>query len=207
MNIMNFSRAFTYIFDDKNWVRKLVIGGLLTISSLLIIPVPFVLGYLAKAVKAASSRQKDILPDWTDWINLYKIGLNTLIIIGAYLLMLGFANKFLEMIPFFGNLNWILNTFFSFVIPVPVIIYVTNGKINQAFNPESLKNFIVDNFVDLFLIWIVNLILIPIFLSGVFVMFFGLFFTLFYTLLVRSYLYGNLYRIRKRKKQIFTSKK
>ena len=68
---MDIGKSFTYVFDDENWVQKLVIGGLLLLAS--VIPVVniftalVVLGYSLRVLKNVGEGSDRPLPDWDDW--------------------------------------------------------------------------------------------------------------------------------------------
>jgi len=71
---MAYGKAFTFMFEDPNWVRKLVIGTLLVLigiflSWLLIgfIPLLIVGGYTLDLIRNVVNRQRHPLPEWEDW--------------------------------------------------------------------------------------------------------------------------------------------
>jgi len=71
---MDFGKAFTFMFDDPDWVRKLGIGvvvGLVAtlLSPILIglIPAIMILGYLLDVLRNVNNGREHPLPEWEDW--------------------------------------------------------------------------------------------------------------------------------------------
>ena len=42
---MDVGRSFKALFDDANWIVKVLLGGIFTLLSVFLIPIPLVLGY------------------------------------------------------------------------------------------------------------------------------------------------------------------
>lgn len=71
---MDFGKAFTFMFDDPEWVRKLGIGvivGLVAalLSPILIglVPAIMVLGYSLDVLRNVNNGRERPLPEWEDW--------------------------------------------------------------------------------------------------------------------------------------------
>ncbi|MCX7668813.1 MAG: DUF4013 domain-containing protein [Anaerolineae bacterium] len=71
---MDFGKAFTFMFDDPNWLQKLGIGtvvGLIGIvfTPLLIglIPIIILLGYTLDTLRNVMDGRERPLPEWEDW--------------------------------------------------------------------------------------------------------------------------------------------
>lgn len=99
---MDFSRAFTYSFDDKDWVGKLAILTILTFSSALLMPMLFLgmaplcilLGYMVDIVRNVRDGQSMILPRWDNYADLFSKGIGVLIALIVYnapLIVMGFC--------------------------------------------------------------------------------------------------------------------
>ena len=61
---MDIGKAFSYVVSDKDWVKKVVIGGILGI-----IPIAnlIVMGYGLRVLKNVSQDDPQPLPEWDDW--------------------------------------------------------------------------------------------------------------------------------------------
>lgn len=38
-------RAFSFMFEDKNWVVKIILGAVFNLLSIVLVGIPFILGY------------------------------------------------------------------------------------------------------------------------------------------------------------------
>jgi Protein of unknown function (DUF4013) len=70
---MDYTKAFTFPQQDPDWIKKFVIAGALSI-------VPFVgsllvAGYMFEITRRVVANNAQVMPEWTDWGNLFKKGL------------------------------------------------------------------------------------------------------------------------------------
>ncbi len=82
---MNFSRAFSYIFEDRNWPTKVGMTLLVTAAALLLTPAivglgiwMVVLGYQSDLVRNWRAGVPYPLPPWGQWETHLRIGANIL---------------------------------------------------------------------------------------------------------------------------------
>ncbi len=68
---MNIGSAFSYVFDDDDWIKKAAIGGVLVLLSSFVIPIFFVLGYMIQVIKNVRDDVPNPLPDWNDLGDLF----------------------------------------------------------------------------------------------------------------------------------------
>lgn len=66
---MDIGRAFSFVFDDSDWVKKVLIGGLIALAGFVIPLLPtFVLyGYAIEVLRRVYLGQVDALPAWDDF--------------------------------------------------------------------------------------------------------------------------------------------
>lgn len=73
---MDVRKAFSYVFEDKEWVTKILIGVLLSLFVWLIVPAFILSGYMVEIIRrvmdGVDSDQE--LPAWDDWGKLLKDG-------------------------------------------------------------------------------------------------------------------------------------
>lgn len=68
---MDIGKSFTYMFDDDNWIQKVVIGALLVLVS--VVPVVnlftglVLIGYTLRVLQNVSEGSSEPLPEWDDW--------------------------------------------------------------------------------------------------------------------------------------------
>lgn len=155
---MDFSRAFTYSFDDKDWVGKLAILAILTFASIALMPMLFIgvaplcilLGYMVEIVRNVREEQSMLLPRWDNYADLLNKGIGVLIaliIYNAPLIIMGFC--FLATDGVFTFIALCCLTPFMFIYAIfayPMfgagfILYSESGKVNDFF--ELFKVFIM----------------------------------------------------------------
>lgn len=78
---MDFGKAFTFMFEDPDWLRKLGIGTLVGLAGILFsplligfIPLIMLLGYTLDTLRNVMDGRGRPLPDWEDWGGFLKRG-------------------------------------------------------------------------------------------------------------------------------------
>jgi hypothetical protein len=79
---MDFGKAFVFMFEDPNWVRKCGIGFLVGLAGLLLSPIligviafVFLAGYCLDVTRNVIRRERYPLPEWDDWGGFFVKGL------------------------------------------------------------------------------------------------------------------------------------
>jgi hypothetical protein len=80
---MDIGSAFTYMFDDEEWLKKLAIGGGIILGGFILLPVLLVglalflpvAGYMLETLKRVRDGQPTPLPEWDDLGSLFQTGL------------------------------------------------------------------------------------------------------------------------------------
>jgi len=79
---MDFGKAFIYMFEDPEWVRKLGIAALVALAGLLLSPIlvgliafVFLAGYSLDVTRNVIHREQHPLPEWEDWGGFFVRGL------------------------------------------------------------------------------------------------------------------------------------
>jgi len=80
---LDFGRCFTFLTEDPDWVKKLLIGGAFTFASILLVGAFFVAGYLSRFMKAVAAGSARPLPEWDDLGGIFQDGLR---VVGLYVL-------------------------------------------------------------------------------------------------------------------------
>ncbi len=80
---MDIGKAFTYVFEDPNWIMKILIGGIV-----LLIPVVnfAVYGYMLTTLKNVADGQPNPLPEWSDFGAHFMKGLYAVVGVLVYFL-------------------------------------------------------------------------------------------------------------------------
>ena len=72
---VDFGRSFTFVTEDPEWAKKVLIGGAFALASVLLVGVPFVLGYFARTLRNVVAGEPRPMPDWDDLGGLFSEGL------------------------------------------------------------------------------------------------------------------------------------
>jgi hypothetical protein len=83
---VDFGRAFTFVTEDPDWVKKILIGGGFALLSSILVGIPFVLGYFGRTLRNAAAGAARPLPDWDDLGGLFSEGLRLTAVYLVYLL-------------------------------------------------------------------------------------------------------------------------
>ena len=85
---MEFGKAFVFMFEDPNWVRKFGIGVLVALAGLLLSPIligllafVFLAGYSLDVTRNVTRRDQYPLPEWDDWGGFFVKGLKIIVAI------------------------------------------------------------------------------------------------------------------------------
>lgn len=73
---MNIKKAIIYVFQDPRWLIKVVIGDIMIFLSFLIVPIFFLQGYLIEIIRNVMRGEENPLPEWNNWGERFKDGLN-----------------------------------------------------------------------------------------------------------------------------------
>jgi hypothetical protein len=83
---VDFGRSFTFVSEDPEWVKKILIGGVFTLACALLVGVPFVLGYFARTLRNVVRGEPRPMPDWDDLGGLFNEGLRLTVVYLLYTL-------------------------------------------------------------------------------------------------------------------------
>ncbi len=209
---MNIGKSFTYMFEDENWVAKILVGGLFIIASFFLIGIPFVVGYMVETIKNVMEGVPS-LPEWDNLGEKFTKGLLMALIIFIYNLpailvscvistMTGaltggngdVAQGLASLLGLgqgcFNIIWWIVVTVLT---PAAFIKYTLSGDFMAGFRFNELFEFITADLgsyiIVILLTWVAGIIA----QFGLIGLCVGWFFTLFWAGLVAANLYGQLY--------------
>lgn len=72
---VDFGRSFTFVTEDPEWVKKILIGGVFTLACALLVGVPFVLGYFSRTLRNVVAGEPRPMPEWDDLGGIFNEGL------------------------------------------------------------------------------------------------------------------------------------
>ncbi len=214
---MDIGRAFTYMFDDEEWVEKLVIGGLLVLASVIPIVNLFtglvVVGYTLRILRRVSREEELPLPRWDDWGGDWVRGLMVVLASLIYALPILLLTGFSSVLGAIGGyeasgraleglvgvcaaatscLSALWGLAIAVVFPAAMINYAREEEFASFFHFNEIFRFIGDNLGD-YIVAILLLIVARLVAGlGVIACGIGVFFTGFWAALVGVYLLGQV---------------
>ena len=72
---IDFGRSFTFIGEDPDWPKKVLIGGAFALACAILVGLPFVLGYFSRTLRNVAAGTRPELPEWDDLGGLFEEGL------------------------------------------------------------------------------------------------------------------------------------
>jgi hypothetical protein len=212
---MDYGKPFTFMFEDRDWVAKILIGALFVFLSIFLVGIPFVLGYGIEVIRRVAAGRDEVLPAWDDLGDEFVQGLILLVILFIFslpgLLLSGCSSLFLRsladatrndagsaffaLVIFFANaLVALYSLIISLLTPAIAIRYAMTRDFGAAFNLSALWRIINANLGAYILVLILSWVASVIAGLGVIVCVIGVFFTAFWSVLVTAHLSGQYYR-------------
>ena len=81
---MDFGKAFSFVFEDEDWIKKIALGGLLSLIPVL--GLFLVIGYGLEVTKRVIKGDAEVLPDWSDFGGYLTKGFMVFLIAFVYML-------------------------------------------------------------------------------------------------------------------------
>ena len=163
----NIKGALKFPFEQDNWLKKAVIGSILTLASLLVIPAPLLTGYLLRVFRS------DSLPEFGNYLEMYKEGLKAFLVIALYMIPgIAIMTAFEGALIIVGGL-----VFLTLYYALDSGLYhLANNGLRKAFSPRVLKDAFSLNYllgviisavvsISVFILWgFSTLLIIPVLL-------------------------------------------
>jgi len=214
---MDIGKAFTFTFEDEDWLPKILVGGLFALLSVVLIGVPFVYGYYLETMKNVYLGNPRPLPKWGDGYDaLFTKGLKA--IVGLVIWSL----PGILVACLFGGLSgaagsgsaanqdtfnavyWCgqcLSSLYSIavyaIMPAALMKFSVSGEIGEFFKFGEIFRFISRNLGNYIIAIIVGWLATLVGYVGIIGCLVGIVFTAFWSLLVGAHLYGQVYRLAK----------
>jgi hypothetical protein len=164
---IDFGRSFTFVTEDPEWIKKVLIGGAFTLACALLVGIPFVLGYFARTLRAVASGTRPALPEWDDLGGIFDEGVR---LAGVYLLLtLGIVGGlilvfFVLLSPVLlsggGRQSDAMGAFASLVIAVGYLAIMVVSLALAAYLPAGLARAALERRASALLEWRANFELI-----------------------------------------------
>lgn len=205
---MDIGKAFTFVTEDESWIKKLLIGGVLTVIPIInLIPVGYGLRVLGN-VKRGAERP---LPEWDDWGGDFTKGLMLTLAALIYalpaivlstiaaVLSAVYTNYYGELggvaaICFFGLqcLVWFWTIIVALWMPGAMIRYVATGRFGGFFQIAEIWALIAGNLGAYGMAILATIVAGFAAGLGMLLCVVGVIFTSFYSTLVGMHAYGQV---------------
>ncbi|HHX65442.1 MAG TPA: DUF4013 domain-containing protein [Chloroflexi bacterium] len=210
---MDIGRAFVYMFDDDQWVKKLAIGGLLVLASIIPIVNLFtglvVTGYTVRIIRNVAEGRSLPLPEWDDWGGDWMRGLLVVVAAFLYSLPILFASGFGAILDtltrnteamqvaqvcfgLISCLSSIWGLVVAVVLPAATIRFAMEEEFASFFRFRNIFRLIGDNLGNYVIAVLLGIVAQIIAAFGLILCVVGVFFTGFWASLVSSHLYGQV---------------
>jgi Protein of unknown function (DUF4013) len=209
---MDFSLAFSFPFKDPDWVKKILIVGLITLIP--IIGEIFLLGWAVEITRRVIQNEPTLLPDIDFGTHLSK-GFQVFIIELVFAIPLFILSLPSNLIPIIeqnmqnsnsastigaiiglccGGLSLIYGLLMGFVLPAAVGNFAARGTIGAGFSYSEVSSLIRTAPVAYLIVLLAGIITGIISSLGLIACIIGVLFTSTYALSVMGHFYGQAYR-------------
>ncbi|MBD3232274.1 MAG: DUF4013 domain-containing protein [candidate division Zixibacteria bacterium] len=187
----NIGRAFTFMFEDKAWPGKFVLGAVFALLSCVVIGIPFLLGYLLELTRNAYENKEIPLPEWDNLTEKLNKGLMFFIVLIIY----SIPGLLFYNLPCLGAcIGGIYGIAVALIIPYLMANFALTNDFKAAFDFQKIIDFTKDNISDVLVVVLLSLGMQIIASLGLIILVIGWFFTVFWAALGKAYLIGKLYR-------------
>ena len=173
---MDYSRAISFAFQDPDWFRKVIVGGLINFlamfTGIFIFAYFFTAGYAVEVIRRTAAGEDSALPEWNDMGKKFVDGFVAVLVFLAYLTLFGivggiwiaytsgmdYANGPMQIALIgIGVLFIVLGT--GYFSAAGILHYALTDDLAAAFNLPRLWTFISLELADLSVLLVFGLML------------------------------------------------
>jgi len=209
---MDFGLAFSYVFEDEDWVKKLALASVLCLTVIGIIPV---LGWGLEVIRRVIKEDPEPLPDWSEFGQYFVKGLLISLVLFIYSLpitILGSCNAGAGSLlaetgeDFAATIFWIVTSCLSclyilyglgvsVLIPAALGHYAASGEFGSVFKLGEIIKIVKNNLGNYGLVFLGMLLSYIIAPLGTVACIIGVAVTTAYAVLFNSHLIGQAYKV------------
>lgn len=128
--MFNLKEMLEFPLKDKEWLMKIILGAVITIVPVLNL---LSMGYLLKCIHQGARGIQE-LPEWDEWVDLFKDGVLVFVILILYLLVPLVLGFILSLIPGVGQILYVVLVFAAgAVIPMAIANFSVRRELADAF--------------------------------------------------------------------------
>lgn len=215
---MDIGKSISFVFEDKQWLPKILIGGLVLFGTILlswtviglIIGIGLLLGYALEVLQNVRRGQTQPLPEWDEWGDKAVKGIKLLVVYFVWALPLIVIAIPSALVGSIGNGNsagaaisllalclsclmFLYGILLTVLMPAITIKFAENESIADGFAFSDIFRFTRENIGDIIIVvlvlWAVQIIAS---IVGTILCLIGLLFTGFWSYLVQAHLFGQI---------------
>lgn len=184
---ISFERPFKYVFQDPNWTKKILMGGLVTLSCMVFVGIFVLAGYSKRLFLTLIKDENALIPDIDFGADLSE-GLGVVAVGFCW----GLGLMVLCLIPILG---WMVGIAASIFMPAVMMRYFVTGRFGAAFEFKEIIEFIKPNMTNLLLVFAIGMLAGIVAQMGVIACFVGVLFTGFWSLIARTVAMADVWRL------------
>ncbi len=210
---MDIGKAFGFVFEDENWVVKVLIGGVVSL-------IPFVgqilvFGYGLELMKNVIHNESRPLPEWDDWggklikgimywVIQFVYALPLIIVVACFGILMAItgATGSEDAVSIvgtgggicIGGFALLYGILVTLVTPTAVGRYLETDELGAAFRFGEVFALVRDNVVAWIIALVIAWVAALIASLGIILCVVGVLFTTFWASVVSMYLWGDTYR-------------
>ena len=210
---MDFGKAFSFVFEDEDWIKKIGVGGL--ISLIPVIGIFLVLGWGVEVIKRVIRGEAEVLPDWSDFGGYLTRGFLVFLVAFVYMLPVILIQGCASL-PFFfeaadetlvtiitivnvcfGCLTTLYSIAAYLVLPAAIANYAATDEIGAAFKLGEIFKMVRDNIGTYAMVLLGGIVAGFISSLGTIACVIGVIFTMVYAMAINGHLWGQAYKVSK----------
>ncbi len=209
---MDYGKAFTFAFEDEDWIKKIAIGSVLILvgmfTGILLIPV---IGWTVEITRRVINGDPNELPDWSEFGQYFSDGFKLMVIAFVWalpmLLIIGCAaggaammvdqlgEETAGIIAAVGGCLGLPFAFLFLLLPASQGILADTGSLGQAMNPINAFKVFRGNIGGYLIALVIYTVLGAVLPNiGVIACIVGMFVAFLYQYMVGGHLFGQAYR-------------
>ena len=210
---MDFGKAFSFVFEDEDWVKKIAVGGL--ISLIPVIGIFLVLGWGVEITKRVINGDAEVLPDWSDFGGYLSRGFMVFVIAFLIFLPVILVQSCGSGLPFLTDSYdqealttalWVLTACFTcitilysivayMILPAAVARYAATGDFGAAFKLGEIFKVVRNNLGTYAMVLLGGIVASLVASLGTIACVIGVLFTTVYSFAINGHLWGQAYNV------------
>ena len=211
---MDYGKSFSFPFKDKEWLTKIIVGGVFVLLSGILIGIPFLFGYILEVIRNVAAGRDEELPAWDNLGEKFTQGLILAVIAVVLAIPFGLfscigsvfngmatnsgSNSAYTLSTLVGLVVGLLSVLwgiiYAVILPAIMLRYAMTRDFGASIRPSDVWAVIRANFGQYILILIVYWLATVIAGFGVILCIIGVFLTMFWAYLVQAHLLGQYQR-------------